>query len=128
MQHTLKVLKYLLHLIIANFYFFKKKKKNKTDADINRTHYRKFVISLLNLFSEEKPFLENRGSLIIRQLCVLLNAEFIYRTFAEIISAETVNIRFASKMVRTLHTILITSSELFDLRTMLKDIRNEVFN
>lgn len=80
----------------------------------------------MNLFSEEKPFLENRGSLIIRQLCVLLNAEFIYRTFAEIILEETRNIRFASTMVQTLHTILISSSELFELRQMLKDIRNEV--
>lgn len=61
-----------------------------------------------------------------RQLCTLLNAEFIYRTFAEIIFEETVNVKFASIMVRTLHTILITSSELFDLRSQLKDIRNEV--
>ena len=36
------------------------------DVDINKTHYRKFIVSLLNLFSEEKPFLEKRGSLIIR--------------------------------------------------------------
>ncbi|XP_037026812.1 protein VAC14 homolog [Bradysia coprophila] len=98
---------------------------NTKDTNINKTHYRKFLISLLNLFSEEKPFLENRGSLIIRQLCVLLNAEFIYRTFAEIISEETVNVKFASIMVRTLHTILVTSSELFELRSQLKDIRNE---
>ncbi|KAJ6637968.1 Protein VAC14 like, partial [Pseudolycoriella hygida] len=98
---------------------------NTTDTNINKTHYRKFLISLLNLFSEEKPFLENRGSLIIRQLCVLLNAEFIYRTFAEIILEETVNVKFASIMVRTLHTILVTSSELFELRSQLKDIRNE---
>lgn len=61
-----------------------------------------------------------------RQLCVLLNAEFIYRTFAEIILEETVNVKFASIMVRTLHTILITSSELFELRSQLKDIRDEV--
>lgn len=57
---------------------------------------------------------------------MLLNAEFIYRTFAEIISEQTVNVKFASIMVRTLHTILITSSELFELRSQLKDIRNEV--
>lgn len=94
------------------------------DNEFNQTQYRKFLLSLLNLFSEEKPFLENRGSLIIRQLCVLLNAEYIYRTFAEIITNENINIRFASTMVRTLNMILLTSSELFDLRNSLKDIRN----
>lgn len=96
------------------------------DTNINKTNYRKFLISLLNLFSEDKPFLENRGSLIIRQLCSLLNAEFIYRTFAEIILEEDINLRFASTMVQTLHTILISSTELFELRSLLRDIRNEV--
>ncbi|XP_055700126.1 protein VAC14 homolog [Phlebotomus papatasi] len=100
---------------------------NSTSADdgYKQTQYRKFLVSLLNLFSEEKSFLENKGSLIIRQLCVLLNAELIYRTFAEIICEETTNIKFASTMVRTLNTILLTASELFDLRNSLKDIRNK---
>lgn len=40
---------------------------NSTHAkDKHINHYRKFLISLLNLFSEEKLFLENRGALIIR--------------------------------------------------------------
>uniref|UniRef100_A0A6B2EIP5 Protein VAC14 homolog n=1 Tax=Phlebotomus kandelakii TaxID=1109342 RepID=A0A6B2EIP5_9DIPT len=99
---------------------------NSNSADnLKQTQYRKFLVSLLNLFSEEKSFLENKGSLIIRQLCVLLNAELIYRTFAEIICEETTNIKFASTMVRTLNTILLTASELFDLRHSLKDIRNK---
>lgn len=34
--------------------------------DFNKAHYRKFLLSLLNLFSEEKKFLDNRASLIIR--------------------------------------------------------------
>lgn len=34
--------------------------------DFNKTHYRKFLLSLLQLFSEEKLILENRASLIIR--------------------------------------------------------------
>lgn len=36
------------------------------DGAFNKGQYRKFLYSLLNLFSEEKQFLENRGSLIIR--------------------------------------------------------------
>lgn len=61
----------------------------------------------------------------VSQLCVLLNAETIYRTFAEVLQSEATNIRFAAVMVRVLHTILVTSSELFELRSQLKDIRNE---
>lgn len=60
------------------------------------------------------------------QLCILLNAEVIYRIFAEIIFEETTNLKFASIMVRTLNTILLTTSELFELRVHLKDITNEV--
>lgn len=60
------------------------------------------------------------------QLCILLNAEVIYRIFAEIIFEETSNFKFASTMVRTLNTILLTTSELFELRMRLKDITNKV--
>lgn len=62
----------------------------------------------------------------LSQLCILLNAEVIYRIFAEIIFEETTNLKFASTMVRTLNTILLTTSELFELRMHLKDITNEV--
>lgn len=97
-----------------------------SDAESKNVQYRKFLLSLLNLFSEEKSFLENKGSLIIRQLCVLLNAELIFRTFAEIIMEETSNVRFASTMVRTLNLILLTSSELFELRSTLRNIIDPV--
>lgn len=92
----------------------------------NREQYRKFLVNLLERFSKEKSFLENKGSLIIRQLCVLLNAELIYRTFAEIILEETTNFKFASTMVRTLNIILLTSSELFELRSLLRNIEDPV--
>lgn len=60
-------------------------------------------------------------SFVLRQLCVLLSAEDIYRTFAEILIEEK-NCRFASVMVETLSTLLLTSSELFPLRRKLKDL------
>lgn len=62
-----------------------------------------------------------------RQLCVLLSAEDIYRTFAEILIEEK-NCHFASVMVETLSTLLLTSSELFPLRRKLKDLSTKVFN
>lgn len=49
------------------------------DNDYNETKYREFLVSLLKMFNDDKVFLETRGSLIIRQLCVLLNSEYIYR-------------------------------------------------
>ena len=62
---------------------------------------------------------------IYRKLCELLNPEYIYRTFAAIIDEEIgSNLKSASTMVRMLNTILLTSSELFELRLMLRDITN----
>uniref|UniRef100_A0A1Q3FD56 Protein VAC14 homolog n=1 Tax=Culex tarsalis TaxID=7177 RepID=A0A1Q3FD56_CULTA len=94
-------------------------------SDFDQLQYRHFLMELLTLFSENKIFLENRGTLIIRQLCRLLNAEYIYRTFAEILQEESTNLKFASTMVRTLNMILLTTSDLFELRNTLRDIKNE---
>ncbi|KAI4468990.1 tax1 binding protein-related [Holotrichia oblita] len=84
-------------------------------------YYSKFVVSLLQSFSADPALLEERGSFIIRQLCVLLNAEDIYRTLAQILLNEP-NLKFASLMVEHLNFILLTSSELFDMRTKLKNL------
>ncbi|XP_049544811.1 protein VAC14 homolog isoform X2 [Anopheles darlingi] len=88
-----------------------------------KPQYRTFLGELLSLFSDNNAFLEKRGTLIIRQLCRLLNAEYIYRTFAEILLREPTGL--ATTMVRTLNMILLTTSDLFDLRNMLRDIRNQ---
>lgn len=101
-------------------------KASDRDPETENLQYRKLLLSLLNLFSEEKTFLEYKGALIIRQLCVLLNPELVFRTFADIIMVETGNIKFASTMVRTLNLILLTSSELFELRTTLRNIKEPV--
>lgn len=93
-------------------------------TDFNQVKYREFLESMLKLFKEDKDFLENRGSLIIKQLCALLNAEYIYKTLAEILSKEGENFKFTSIMVRKLNNILFTSSELFELRTTLRNIQN----
>ena len=60
-----------------------------------------------------------------RQLCLLLNAEDIYRCCAEILQQEEDH-KFASHMIQTLSTILLTATELFELRTQLKDLRTDV--
>lgn len=52
------------------------------------------MMNLLELFSTDRRLLDTRGSLIIRQLCMNLNTERIYRTFAEILEKEDVSCFF----------------------------------
>ena len=60
-----------------------------------------------------------------RHLCLLLNAKDIYCALSEILRQEE-DLQFASLMVNNLNMILLTSSELFELRQKLKDLANEV--
>ncbi|CAL4118608.1 unnamed protein product [Meganyctiphanes norvegica] len=84
-------------------------------------YFTRFLQNLLRIFATERNLLEDRGPFIIRQLCVMLSAEDIYRTLAELLQREE-NLTFASLMVQTLSSILITSKELFSLRLRLKDL------
>ncbi|XP_072299264.1 protein VAC14 homolog [Eucyclogobius newberryi] len=86
------------------------------------SYFYKFMINLLKRFSLERKLLENRGGFIIRQLCLLLHAENIFHSMADILLKEE-DLKFASTMVQTLNTILLTSAELFQLRNQLKDLR-----
>lgn len=82
-------------------------------------YFRIFMVNLLELFSTDRRLLDLRGSLIVRQLCLSLNAERIYKTFAEIVEKEE-DLEFASIIVQKLNLILITSPELADFRKRLK--------
>ncbi|KAG8219009.1 vacuolar protein 14 C-terminal Fig4p binding-domain-containing protein [Butyriboletus roseoflavus] len=85
------------------------------------SYFRVFMMNLLELFSTDRKLLEARGSLIIRQLCLNLNTERIYRTFAEILEKEE-DLEFASDIVQKLNTILVTSPELAEFRKRLKSL------
>ena len=54
------------------------------------SYFKAFMINLLDLFSTDRRLLETRGSLIIRQLCLNLSTERIYKAFAEILEKEEV--------------------------------------
>lgn len=88
------------------------------------SYFYKFMINLLKRFSIERKLLEMRGVFIIRQLCLLLHAENIFHSMADILLKEE-DLKFASTMVQTLNTILLTSAELFQLRNQLKDLRTQ---
>ncbi len=90
-------------------------------ASSEDSYFTSFMVNVLELFSTDRRLLETRGSLIIRQLCLHLNVEKIFRTIAEILEKDD-DLEFASMMVVKLNTILITSPELADFRRRLKNL------
>ena len=85
-------------------------------------HFGPFIEHLLRLFREERPLLEARGTLIVRQLCELLEPRQVFVTLAASLQHEE-DLAFASQMVQTLNLILLTSTEAWELRLMLKQVR-----
>lgn len=88
-------------------------------------YFSNFMVNLLQLFSTDRRLLETRGNLIIRQLCVSLSAERIYRTLADCIEKEE-DVEFASIMVQNLNNNLITAPELQELRKRLRNLETKV--
>ncbi|XP_057445520.1 protein VAC14 homolog [Lotus japonicus] len=82
-------------------------------------HFRQLVVFLVHSFRLDNSLLEKRGALIIRRLCVLLNAERVYRELSIILEGES-DLDFASIMVQALNLILLTSLELSEIRDLLK--------
>lgn len=60
--------------------------KNSEDS-----YFTSFMVNLLQLFCTDRKLLETRGNLIIRQLCVSLSAERIYRTLADCLEKDEVS-------------------------------------
>ncbi|SPO01317.1 probable enzyme activator VAC14 [Cephalotrichum gorgonifer] len=84
-------------------------------------YFANFMVNLLQLFSTDRKLLETRGNLIIRQLCVSLSPERIYRTLADCIEKEE-DVEFASIMVQNLNNNLITAPQLSELRKRLRNL------
>ncbi|KAL6648540.1 hypothetical protein ACP70R_012764 [Stipagrostis hirtigluma subsp. patula] len=82
-------------------------------------HFHHLVSYLIQTFHNNHVLLEKRGALIVRRLCVLLGAEKVYREFSTILESES-DLDFASTMVQALNLILLTSTELGELRSLLK--------
>lgn len=84
-------------------------------------YFTKFMVCLMDLFKKDRSLLQKRGPFIIRQLCLLISSEDIFRSLSEILVSE-IDVKFACLMVQTLNTILLTSTELYELRNQLKDL------
>ena len=84
-------------------------------------YFKSFMVNLLQLFSTDRKLLEVRGNLIIRQLCMNLSPERIYRTLADCLEKDE-DIEFASIMIQNLNNNLITAPELADMRKRLRNL------
>ncbi|CAL9039950.1 protein VAC14 homolog [Musa acuminata AAA Group] len=82
-------------------------------------NFHRLVGLLVRNFQNDRVLLERRGALIVRRLCVLLDAERVYRQFSLNLEQEQ-DLDFASVMVQALNLILLTSSELAELRGLVK--------
>ncbi|KAF7549791.1 hypothetical protein G7046_g8226 [Stylonectria norvegica] len=87
-------------------------------------YFANFMVNLLQLFSTDRKLLETRGNLIIRQLCVSLSPERIYRTLADCIEKEE-DVEFASIMVQNLNNNLITAPQLAEVRKRLRNLETK---
>ena len=75
------------------------------------TYFTSFMVNLLQLFCTDRKLLETRGNLIIRQLCLSLSAERIYRTLADCLEKDEVC------LIRTVNTwYLIGASRMSNLQ------------
>ena len=107
-------------------------KESRGDQDsnqvVNYDYFDKFIQELLSLFRSNRERLfsnpDGRGSFIIRQLCLQVNCEDVYKSLAMSLLNHD-DLDFSYLMVQQLNRILFTSSELFELRSLLKDMRTD---
>ncbi len=92
---------------------------------INVKNFDIFIVNLIQLFSEDITFLEQRGALIIRHLCLLLNPEVVFKGIATLL-IEIEEIEFTSLLVQTLNLILLTAPETASLRMKLRQSQETV--
>ncbi|KAI9218677.1 vacuolar protein 14 C-terminal Fig4p binding-domain-containing protein [Blastocladiella britannica] len=85
----------------------------------HRAQFDALMAEILTLFARDRRLLEQRGALIVRQLCLALPPEDVMRGFAGGLERED-DLEFASTMVTNLNLILITSAELSEMRKRLR--------
>ncbi len=105
-----------------------REKITEKDVALDDTQFLIVIKAILSLFASDRRLLETRGSLIVRRLCVLLNAKSVYTIMAEIISSydissqngDSFTLEFVATMIQTLNLILLTAAELHNLRKLLE--------
>ena len=82
-------------------------------------HFEPFCAHLLDLLRRERPLLDRRGAMIVRQLCELLEPHRVFTTLALGLTREE-DQDFAAHMVGALNLIVLTSPEAVEMRALLK--------
>ncbi|KAI9472502.1 ARM repeat-containing protein, partial [Coemansia mojavensis] len=84
---------------------------------------------LLQMFATDRVLLETRGALMVRQLCVVLDAQLVFCLFARLLllprfSEQTglADLEFISIMVQHLSWVLVTAPETESLRLTLRRV------
>jgi vacuole morphology and inheritance protein 14 len=114
----------LLANISSSVYLTDDVDKLATSNNKYNKYFYKFMQQLVDLFHRDTQIRYEKGSIIIKQLCILLQPDDIYIIFAEILLNEA-DLEFTQEMVNILNTILLTSNELFELRNYLKEFNCE---
>ena len=94
------------------------------DKEARESFFQKFMVDVLHLFSTVNDLMQNGCRSIIGHLSLLLEPngpEKIFSACADILMDE-LDLDFATSMVENLNIILLTSSQLFKLRTSLKEL------
>uniref|UniRef100_A0A2P2I7F6 Protein VAC14 homolog n=1 Tax=Hirondellea gigas TaxID=1518452 RepID=A0A2P2I7F6_9CRUS len=96
-------------------------------------HFRRVLRLLLDALAANKELLDNRGPLIVRELCALLNPIKVYLCLSSLLQEEvsqqlvtpSLSPEFVANMSKNMSTILITSRELFSLRLQLRKLETK---
>lgn len=102
----------------------------------NPAHFNNVFVHLITVFCDDDSLLTSRGTLVIRELCALLDAERVYTAIARLLPGKQLGMPFTcgcicltlngctpeptSTIVQILNELLLTSSHLFALRQQLQ--------
>ncbi|CEO98205.1 Vacuolar protein 14 C-terminal Fig4-binding domain-containing protein [Plasmodiophora brassicae] len=84
----------------------------------NPAHFNNVFVHLITVFCDDDSLLTSRGTLVIRELCALLDAERVYTAIARLLPGK--QLEPTSTIVQILNELLLTSSHLFALRQQLQ--------
>lgn len=88
-------------------------------SSLSPTNFDSVLARVVAMFRDDSTSFEERAGVIIRRLCVLLDAETIYLAISRLLEAEA-DLEFASRMIETLNMILFTATELYAFRDAIK--------
>lgn len=84
-----------------------------------------FLLNRLVRFLFDHSLTPNkRGQTVVRQMCVILGSDDVYRSFAQLLLQHS-DLDFVEQIVQILNKTLFTSSELYSMRDTLKKFNNQ---